>query len=216
MKYIVGIVLVVVAGLAAFYYLNGTNATNYTADVASDVEEIEREFAELDAKVAAGTLSPEEASAARTRIVARLEAIDAQVAASGNARLTDAQKQQLTAALLSLKQTLVKYRATLVTVETEAKKHRGGGGGRSITEVLDDIVESLEDHVEEVVEEYESSDDEEMEDEMNDEEDEMNDDEESEEESEDDDETSTSTDDGTETETETEVEVETETELEVQ
>ena len=166
-KYIIG-GLIAVALVAFGVFSFGTSNVSYIADITDEINQLEEELVALDMAVSSGELTPDEAEEARARIAARLEAINTSASSADESSLTEEQKQQLLDALERLKQTLVQYSATLVTVDEQAKKStkRGGrsGGNRSLIDVLTDTVDSLEEHVEEVIEEYEPE--EEMEDNM--------------------------------------------------
>ncbi|MCA9366493.1 hypothetical protein KC722_02845 [Candidatus Kaiserbacteria bacterium] len=167
-------------------YVTGTQS--YVASIDDELDQLETELAAVEAGIADGTLTPAEAVAAKEHIVSRMNSIQGAVSGADNAKLTPAQKAQLSAALDRLTTILVTYKDSITTVDTiataEEKKRSGGSSKKSIADVVTDTVGTLEDHVEEVTgEEQDASDV--IEDEFMAEEEEMSDD------------NATSTDDGT-------------------
>lgn len=159
-KYIVGSIVVVIVLLGAWYF-SGTDEATYVAEIDGEVQALETELAAIEAQVAAGTLTPEEAVAARSRIEMRLDAINASVSTAQRARLNESQRQQLLAALDRLRGTLEGYRATLTVVEETAatrSPRSSSGSRRTLIEQLTEALDELEEQVEELVEEYEEAD----------------------------------------------------------
>jgi len=151
-KVIIGaLALIVIGGVVL-----ATIPTDYVVVVADEIAGLEEDLLAIETAVNNGTLSPEQSVAARARIITRLDAIDAAVVASNTTELTEAQKQRLVAGLSRLKDTLLTYQATLITVEEVSKPVRRGGNNssRTITEAVSETIASVEDHVEEVVENY--------------------------------------------------------------
>lgn len=164
-KIVVGLGIIVLA-VVGWLMFQG-DVVDYVADVDSEVAALEKELAEIDAAVAAGTLTPTAAAMAQARIVARIDTIDAAVNAGQKAKLTDAQKAELASGLVRFKQALVSYSATLSAVDKKVLElpaaerptyNRGGsGGGRTSVAAIaveaaadvdgqvDDIIADIED-----------------------------------------------------------------------
>jgi len=137
---------------------------SYTAEVADEIALLEADLADIDAKVSAGTLTDDEAYELKTKIASRVANITASINASKNRELTENEKVSIATSLGRLKDALEKYRDSLGTLETKAKqskRHTGGGGSKSIIEVVEDSINGLEDYIEEIDEEYVSDDSEE-------------------------------------------------------
>lgn len=117
-------ILFVVLGLAVlvglWYVLQQGSTITYVATVNDEVAALETELAELEAAVADGTLTQEEAAAAQERIITRINVISAAVDDPGQGSLTDEQRTQLKGGLERLKSVLVTYQATLADVEVIA------------------------------------------------------------------------------------------------
>lgn len=157
-KLFVGVI--VIALIIAGWIMFTDNTIDYVSSVDSQLFELEQELASLDAAVAAGTLTPEEAETARTKIMTHLAAIDTQITSAESASLTPLQRAMLADALARLKATLITYRATLDVVENTAdqspvaKLKQGSGSKKTIAEVITETIEVVEEHVEDVVEDY--------------------------------------------------------------
>lgn len=156
-KIILGAVLLGVMVLGWFLWQG--DKVDYVAAIDGEVASLEAELASLDTAVVAGTLSSEEAYAAREQILVRLENINNAVAASGELKLSAEQKTTLVAGLDRMKDALQRYRATLASVDvaaekSEAAKKRLGGARKQLQETVLAMVSDVEDYVEEVVDEY--------------------------------------------------------------
>lgn len=160
----------VVALLFGWYLLSGDNS-ELTAEqvyvefvMEDEINALEADLAEIETAVNAGTLSEEEATAAKVRILTRLNEIDASSNVQASA-LTPSQRMQLSAGLDRLRNILVTYQATLESVdeladaeEVEAEvsaRRRGGssngsvkitytGSGMTLTEIVEEITDSVE------------------------------------------------------------------------
>lgn len=156
---------IIVIGIGIFLLQGDT--INYAATIDDEVAALEAELADIEAAVAAGELTPEEAAEAQIGIVNRLSTINTAVESSGRASLTPSQRTQLLNGLDRLKNILTVYQGTLSAVddavlelpESERPRlnprgSRSGGGNRTIADAIAEIVDVVEDHVEDVVEEY--------------------------------------------------------------
>lgn len=132
MKILIGVVITLVAA-GALYFALGTEKIDYVGNVDAEVAALQAEMAEINAAVASGMMTDEEAAVAQAKIVSRLDSINTAVAASANAQLTDAQKTMINDALDKLSVSLASYRETLVTVEAKAAMTNSG---RSIMNAL--------------------------------------------------------------------------------
>ena len=110
-----------VIGGGVYYYSN--TADEFEVTVLDEVSELEMELALLDAQVASGELTPEAATIARTNIITKLEYINTQMNASSQVTLSSSQKAQVAEALTRLKTVLVRYSATLDSVDAIAAKN---------------------------------------------------------------------------------------------
>jgi len=161
------IALVVVAAIAAgWFLLTASDTYDFVAEVDTEITELENELASLDAQAQAGTLSEADATAAKVRIVTRLNAINTASTNSEKAQLTAAQRAQLSEGLNRLKNILVTYQNTLAIVEAnaddivvEAEVRRRGGSynpSRTLNEAVAATIDDVEETVADSVQEYEA------------------------------------------------------------
>lgn len=173
-KILIAIGLVAAAAIGWFLLFSGGSTINYVAEVNDEVMALEAELATIEAAVAAGELTPEQAAAAQIRIAARLEAINTAIDKSQSAKLTEAQRVQLVGGLDRLKQVLVDYQSTLVTVDavvealpeaqrpqltvrgsTSATKHSIVAAALGTVDVVESyVVDEVEDYVPEEIEAF--------------------------------------------------------------
>jgi hypothetical protein len=155
--------IAVIAAIAIGWFILNTGDTfDYVVTVDQEVTELENELAELEAEIAAGTLSEEDATAAKIKIFARLDTINGSVQSSTNAKLTPEQRQKLADGLLRLKDALVSYQSTLTTIDAQANdvevkaKPRSGSRNSSnkLTVTIAEAIDILETNVEEVIDDY--------------------------------------------------------------
>jgi len=132
MKSIIWLIIALVVILGAIYLFGSKNEISYVNTVDQEIADLEADLVELDAMVKADTLDEEAATAAQTRITARIEAINDAINSGNDAQLTDAQKQTLVAALDKLQGVLVSYRATLDAVDKKAPRKHGSGSGAEV------------------------------------------------------------------------------------
>lgn len=162
-KIIIGIVAIIAIGIA-WFILNPGDTLDYVVTIDKEVTQLEEELASLDAQVAAGTLSPEQATQAKVRIITRLDAINEAATQSESMQLTVEQRTQLANGLLRLKDALVTYQATLEAIENtsveadvKAKLSSGhSGSGRNLSLIVADTIEDLEETVSDSVMDYEA------------------------------------------------------------
>lgn len=158
--------IIAVAVIAAGWFLFfASDTTDYIATVDSEITELENELVTISAAVTAGTLSPEAATAAKVRIVTRLNAITEASADSERAELTPAQRAQLVAGLERLKNILLTYQATLAVVEdtavetdVQAELSKNGDSykrSKHLNLVVADSIEDVEETVQDSVQDYE-------------------------------------------------------------
>jgi hypothetical protein len=161
------IIIAVVALIAiaiGWFILNPGDTFDYVVNIEQEVTQLENELAELDAQVSAGTLTTEQATAAKVRIITRLDAINASATASEQVKLTPEQRTQLANGLLRLKDALVTYKATLEAVENGADevavkaqlKSGSNGGSRHLVLIVADTISDVEDTVTDSVQDYEA------------------------------------------------------------
>lgn len=180
-KIIIAIVAIVAIG-SLWFLFTADNTAEYTKTVTDEITALENELAEIDAAVEAGTLTPEQATEAKVKIITRLATIDAAVTEANKSRLTQEQKNTLAAGLRNLVDAMEKYKNTLAAVdeaaidsEVEAQlaakvnEDRNLGvslsAGASLTAVIEDVVDSVEEAADVDSEDY-MTDDTEMNDEM--------------------------------------------------
>jgi hypothetical protein len=147
--------LIVIVGGA---YLLMMPSNDYEVVIVDQVSELEQQLAALEGQVSAGTLTPEQATAAQTAIKAKLAEINAGMSSAGQGKLTEAQKTQLRLGLERLQQTLINFQSTLVAIDTTAAKDENAaqGAGATLTSYIIDIIDSVEDVVETVVDDYQA------------------------------------------------------------
>ncbi len=155
--------LIVVLGLVAIGGLYLANQSNdYELTVDTELDALEAELASIEAEVAAGTMTPEQAADARARIFTRLDAVETSMTAAADAELSTSQKMQLQQGLDRLKNTLLTFQATLTAVdETAASSEsvRRSSGGRTLTAAFVSTIEASQEAVIEVSDEdYEPND----------------------------------------------------------
>lgn len=164
-KVFIGALLVLAVGIG-WFVLNQENTYDYVAVVSNEVEQLETELAEIDAAVEAGTLSPEEATTAKVKILTRLDTINTSVSSAQNTKLGPQQKTQLADGLNRLKNALIDYQMTLsvveeVSVDTEVKRQLSTSGRSSsrnhVSLAIVDTIENVEDVAEAVIDDYEPS-----------------------------------------------------------
>jgi hypothetical protein len=160
--------LAIVAAIAiAWFILNPGDTFDYVVTVDSEISQLEDELATLDAQVAAGTLTQEQATDAKVKIVTRLNNINVAASDSEKAQLTPSQRAQLVEGLERLKVILITYRDTLATVEASADEttvtaelnRRGGSYNRSksLSLVVADTIADVEETVQDSVQDYETN-----------------------------------------------------------
>ncbi|MCA9365869.1 hypothetical protein KC723_03155, partial [Candidatus Kaiserbacteria bacterium] len=158
-KIIIG--LGILAIIAVGWMMFGSSTVEYVATVEDEVTQLENELVELEAMVAAGTLSPEEAAQAQEKIVSRINTINEAVASGQKTNLTDAQNAQLVDGLARLKQILINHQATLVAVDKavmelpESERPTLKQGGKSnrngIVAVVGDAINDIDNSVEDII-----------------------------------------------------------------
>jgi len=165
-KIFLGIVILAAVAVG-WFILNPGDTFDYVVTVDSEITELENELADIEVQVAAGTLTEEQATAAKVRIITRLDAINTAADQSERAQLTPAQRTQLMEGLERLKVILVTYQGTLATVEASADEtevraelnRRGGSYTRSkpLNVVVADTISDVEETVQDSVQDYESN-----------------------------------------------------------
>jgi len=137
---------------------------SYTANVADGIAQLEAELAGIDAEVAAGTLTPDQAYERKARIAAQVAVLTSSLAGAKSRTLTMEERLSVAASLERLKGALEKYRDSLIALEDQASKSekskRGGGGGsKTIIDVIKDTVDDFQEYVEDVIGDDKSLDD---------------------------------------------------------
>lgn len=165
MKKIIIALLVVAVIVAGWFLFTTSDTIDYVAAVDTEITELENELAALDAEVTAGTLSEADATAAKVRIVTRLNSINTAATESERAQLTPAQRVQLVEGLERLKNILITYQATLTVVENtavetevQAELTRNGGSynrSKHLSLVVADTIDDVEETVQDSVQDYE-------------------------------------------------------------
>ena len=161
------IIIVVVALIAiaiGWFILNPGDTLDYVVNIDQEVTELENELAELDAQVDAGTLTSEQATAAKVKIITRLDTINEAATKSEDLQLTIEQRTQLANGLLRLKDALVTYKATLeaienTAVEADVKAQLSighSGSGRHLSLIVADTIEDVQETVQDSVIDYET------------------------------------------------------------
>jgi len=161
------IIIAVVALIAiaiGWFILNPGDTFDYVVNIDQEVTQLETELADLDSQVAAGTLTSEQATAAKVRIITRLDAINKAATDSEQLQLTPEQRTQLANGLLRLKDALVRYQATLDVVEdtaveadvTAQLKSGQSGGSRHLTLIVADTIDDVEETVQDSIQGYET------------------------------------------------------------
>ncbi len=109
-------ILVGVIGLCAIgWFVVHESSIDYVATVDDELAKLESELANLDTT----ELSPADVAAARTKIAARLDTINASLDASKERNLTAAQAKMLDDGLVGLERMLTEYQATLLALDQD-------------------------------------------------------------------------------------------------
>jgi len=162
-KIIIAVVALIAIGIG-WFILNPDDTFDYVVSIDQAVTELETELAELDAQVAAGTLTSEQATEAKIKIITRLDSINEAATKSEVMQLTVEQRTQLANGLLRLKDALVRYQATLdviedIAVEADVKARLSAGhsgGSRHLSLIVADTIEDVEETVTDSVQGYEA------------------------------------------------------------
>ena len=162
-KIIIGGAILAVLAIG-WFILSPGESFDYVTNINQEVTQLENELAQLDAQVTAGTLTAEQATKAKVRIITRLDTISESAKASEKTKLTPTQREQLANGLLRLKDALVSYQATLAAVDqaaidTEVTRQLNTSNGRSsrhLTLIVADTIEAVEDTVIDSVRDYEA------------------------------------------------------------
>ncbi|MCB9810094.1 hypothetical protein H6781_00660 [Candidatus Nomurabacteria bacterium] len=162
-KIYLGVVLAVIV-VVGIFTLNNINTVEYVATIDSEVTQLENELAELDLMVADGSITEEQATDAKIKILTRLNTINESVASSEKAKLTPAQQKQLSEGLDRLKTILINYRATLAVIDDKAVetnvdakiKNRKGGSNKTIIAEMAETIDTVRGTTEDAVEDYET------------------------------------------------------------
>jgi hypothetical protein len=174
-KYIITAITAIAVLLVGVLIFGNDGAYIKTLD--NQVAELEADLADSETLIADGELTAEVATAVYGKITARLESIDAAIAASQeDASLSRSQKERLVATLERLKTALNTYRDTLTMIENTADLDTtsaeagdepvedaddGDTSTRrelypgSITIRFEAAIETIEDHIDEVIEDEE-------------------------------------------------------------
>ena len=164
MNKLITLIIIVAAIAIAWFILNPGDTFDYVVTVDNEITQLENELAELDAQVAAGTLTESEATEAKVRIITRLDAINTAATNSEKAQLTPEQRAQLVAGLDRLKVILVTYQDTLTTIEAtaddtavQARVRRGSSvnNSRHLNLIVADVINDVEETVQDSVQDYE-------------------------------------------------------------
>ena len=164
-KIITGVIILAAIAIG-WFILNPGDTFDYVVTVDSEITDLENELAALDAQVTAGTLTEEQATAAKVSIVTRLNAINTAASNSERAQLTPAQRVQLSEGLDRLKNILITYQATLNVVEdkavettVQAELNRKGGSykkSQHLSLIVANVIEEVEVTVVDSVQDYEA------------------------------------------------------------
>jgi len=159
--------LAIVAVAAAWFLFTTPSVTDYVATVDDQLSELEADLSEINAQVLAGTLTEAAATAAKVRIVTRLDAITNAATDSESTQLTPAQRVQLLNGLDRLKNILIAHQGTLNNVESSANETnvqaelaRDGESykrSKHLNLVVADTIQDLEATVADSVQDYEAN-----------------------------------------------------------
>lgn len=143
--------------MAIIWFVVQGSSIDYVATVDDEVSRLELELSKIEEEVAAGTLTPAEATAAKQKIYARLGTIDESVESSQKGELSDVQRVMLLDGLDRLKDVLVKYQATLTAVdeaESALPVNERSGDTKPLPAAIADTIEVVEDYVVDEVDQY--------------------------------------------------------------
>jgi hypothetical protein len=161
-KLFTGLLLIAIVA-TGWFLLKPSDKIDFVVTIDQEVTQLENELSELDAAVAAGTLSPEQATEAKVKIINHLDKINTSAnSASANKQLTSIQQNQLTDGLNRLKNILIDYQTTLITIDKTAidnvvkTKLASGRINKSIvlTTIAVETINNVEDTASEVIEDY--------------------------------------------------------------
>ena len=134
-------------------------SVKYVADIESHVDEVEAELAAIELMIADGTLTPEAAVEAKTRLLEKLEVAQMAIADTRNAELTPQQIVTLTLNYERLKKSVAEYRGSLQTLDKqvaaapEEKKRRFvSKSNKSSAQIITDTADQLGQEVADAVE----------------------------------------------------------------
>ena len=159
-RLIIGLGVFVAMAAGAWFLSTASNTYDVVATVDAELDQLEAELQALDEAVAAGTLTEEQATAAKVQIVKRLDTITKSTSNTCDRCITPAQRAQLLEGLDRLKNILVTYQDTLTSVEQAAdeeaveKQLRRGGrndASRPLSIIVADTIVEVEDTIDEIV-----------------------------------------------------------------
>jgi hypothetical protein len=141
--------------------LNPGNTFDYVVNIDQEVTRLESEFAALDVLVSASRLTSVQATAAKVRIIARLDNISNAASESKKTQLTPEQRTQLPTSLLRLKSAVVQYQTTLsavedTAIEADVKKSVHSGGSRHLNLIFADTIDDVEETIRDSIQNYEA------------------------------------------------------------
>lgn len=160
---ILSAIILVAAVAIGWFVLNPGDTFDYVVTVDQEINQMEDELAEIEAAVEAGTLTEEQATEAKIKILTRLETINTSMEAAGSAKLTPAQRIQLNEGLDRLKNILITYQATLTVVDETAVESEvqarvitrsSSNGNKKLSLEIADTIDTVEETAVEVIEDY--------------------------------------------------------------
>lgn len=163
-RVIIAIVLIVVAILAIWFFMNRTDDTalpitdaeSALRSIATDVVTIEQRLGALQPAAETGTLEPATAAEARAALEADLRDLVAAIAAIDAYTLTPEQRSALTQTLETLQAVFLRYQALLVAVDTTTgtSPSTASVDTESVTEQFVDALDRFADQVASTVRGY--------------------------------------------------------------
>ncbi len=132
--------------LVAGWFILQPQVTTYVNDFVEEVTALEEELVNIEASIAAGTMTPQAAAEAQRRIISRLDGIESTATQARTTQLSDSQRAQLNTGLNRLRDILVAYQATLEVVDeqvAELPEAERPVLGRGRTRVVSAAVETV-------------------------------------------------------------------------
>lgn len=149
---VLGLAIVLIGIAALFTLATKSDEITYVADIAGQVDALERDLDDVHTAIVSETLTPEKATAAKAQIKDRIKTINTTLATTDQSKLSSEQLTALKESLIKLNALLLAYSDSLVQVEALDQTPASNSiqfDSALITQVAD-TVDAFQMHVEEV------------------------------------------------------------------